>query len=449
MATITKITKNGTTYDVGISEDQRRLLQALPYYTSVYGVMWDTADPSPECYRIGNMMLHATLPIQNQMLGGVLTDDGTFTEFDNQQDWTQATQPRDGSAGQVMVSIPEFWILHKIYGTINILLLSTAAIDEFTHIPANTYYISAYEASLQRSTLKLSSVVSRSTDYRGGNNTAAWDNTYRDLLGRPATNINLTNFRNYARNRGTAWNGGTYTQQKLLYWLFVVEYATLNTQKEFNAQKTAEGYMQGGLGDGVTGWTGDSWNTWNGYNPFIECGYTDEYGSSTAQKNYTITDSNGNALKTFAVCRYRGIENIFAHIWKWTDGILVDVQAADAGGRNMVYITADPAKFNSTDYSQYTYLCDQARTANFIKKIVYGTGGDIICTETPGSSTTYYCDWNHGSTIPASGSSLRGVLFGGFAHYAGRAGFLYAASNNVPGHASPHIGARLSYIRSA
>ena len=40
--------------------------------------------------------------------------------------------------------------------------------------------------------------------------------------------------------------------QNATYWLYVVEYANLNCQLDFNAQPTSEGYKQGGLSAGVT-----------------------------------------------------------------------------------------------------------------------------------------------------------------------------------------------------
>lgn len=46
---------------------------------SVYGVSWSGS--SPDCTRIGNMDCHKSLPVQSQMVGGLMTDDGTFTPF--------------------------------------------------------------------------------------------------------------------------------------------------------------------------------------------------------------------------------------------------------------------------------------------------------------------------------------------------------------------------------
>jgi len=415
------------------------------YNGSVYGVQWDTEDTSPECTRIGNLSLHATLPVHNQIVGGLLTDDGTFSPFSNQTDWT--TETRDGSLGQVMVKIPEFWFKFITEGTINKVLFSAVPVLGFKKSPE--MFISAYEAALDRVNLKLSSVVNNSVNFRGGNNTAAWDNTYRELLGRPVCNINLTNFRTYARNRHTVagipdtrWNCMTYEAQRLLYWLFVVEFATLNTQKPFDAELTGEGFKQGGLGNGVSMWTDNAWNRFNAYNPFVPCGYTDEFGNTTNIKTYNVIDVDNNILYAAEVPRYRGIENPFAHIWQWTDGILVEVSAK---GNSAVFIQTDCDKFSSVDYSEYEYIGNQVRSDNFIKEIIFGSNGDIIANQFAGNSATYYCDFYYGSQLPSSDISVRGCYFGGRAAYGARCGLVCGYTYNAPDSALASIGSRLCF----
>ena len=105
-------------------------------------------------------------------------------------------------------------------------------------------------------------MVNLATKYRGGTNNSAWDGEANSLLGMPATSISRTNFRAYARKRktgSTEWNCMTYDIQKALYWLFVVEYATLNSQASYSAALTADGYRQGGLGAGVSDLNGTLW----------------------------------------------------------------------------------------------------------------------------------------------------------------------------------------------
>lgn len=412
-----------------------------------YGVQWDDSNPSPDCTRIGNMSLHAELPVQNAIVGGLLQDDLTFTPFADQSDWSNETV--DGSAGQLMLQIPKHYFKSEVNGTIHKKLISQYPLAGFIEIPM--MYISAEKATVDRTdpnTPKLCSVVNMSPEFRGGQNTADWDNTYRSLLGKPATNISLTNFRQYARNRaaGTAWNCHTYLAQRVLYWLFVTEYATLNSQKAFNAAKNANGYMQGGLGPGVSNWNGDAWQAYNNYNPLIPCGYLLEYGNRSAAKNYSVKDADDNILITSEVNSYRGIQSPFGDVWDWADGILINVQSDEAGGVSTCYVTDDPAKFSSSDFSQYREVGYTPRADSWIKTIYDGEQGDIICKSQGGASTQYYCDYYWGTNLPASGVSLLGVRFGGRATNGSRCGFLYATSNDGPGHVNPSFGSRLCAI---
>ena len=168
-----------------------------------------------------------------------------------------------------------------------------------------------------------------------------------------------------------------------------------------------------------------------------------EYGNRSAVKNYSVKDVNSNVLVTFEVNSFHGIQSPFADIWDWFDGILIKVQSDDEGGISTCYVTDEPAKFSSTDFSQYRELGSVPRAENWIKAIYDGEAGDIICKSIPGSSSSYYCDYYWGLNLPTSGVSLRGVPFGGRADHGSRCGFLCAHSAAVPGHVNPHLGSRL------
>ena len=430
----------------GVAEasDVRNYLNIIAATSEAYGVMWDTANPSPTLTRIGNMTNHALLPVQSQMIGGVMADDGTFTPFDNQSDWTQATQARDGSDGQVMVRLPKHWRRRAMFGTYEIVMLSPVEIPGYVEV--REQYVSAYEASLQRSTLKLSSVNNATADYRGGQNEASWDGTYRTLLNRPVSNLDLTEFRTYARNRaaGTSWNCLTYEAVRTIFWLFAVEYDTLNSQSDYTSELDANGYHQGGLGIGVSDFNGDAWNSFNGYAPLIPCGVLDEYGSRTAVKNFSIYNSDTTLAHTFQCNKYRGIEMPFGHIWKHTDGVLINVEANP--GVSAAYVTTDTAYFSSTSIADYSAICNTYRVDSYIKGIVFNADGDIFATTSGGNSTSYYCDNYWGANIPSSGSQLRAWLFGGLAHYGFACGLACASSHYVPGARYRYIGSRLCFV---
>lgn len=426
---------------------QAALATLLPYLEEqcMYGIEYDVTVSSPAVTRVGNMSLHKSLPIHNRLKGCLLADDGTVNEYLNPTNWTG--QVRDGSRGQVMVELPAYYRKFETEGNKRRVKLSEYPLPGYHQV--NRKYVSAYEATVQRSTTTLCSVSNDNADYRGGNNNADWDATYRSLLGRPATQISRTNFRAYARKRKSStkeWNCMTYDIHKDLYWLFVVEYATLNSQAAYNADLTAEGYHQGGLGDGTTTLDGTKWNNFNSYYPFVPCGYTDELGNGTGEVEFTMPTEYDSNIKTLMVSRYRGIENPFGHIWKWTDGINVQIQSDSDGGLSKVYVTDNPEYFQDSNYDNMSHVGNESReTSKYVKSVIFGDGGEIIPDVVGGSSSTYFCD-NHYTSIPASGVSLRGVRFGGIATNGSNAGLVYAYSNDAPSDTYANIGSRLCFI---
>ena len=429
----------------GVAEasNVRNFFNVIAAESEAYGVMWDTSNPSPNLTRIGNMRNHALLPVQSAMIGGVLADDGTFTPFDNQSDWTQATQARDGSDGQVMVRLPQHWRRCEKSGTYNIVMISPIAIPGYVEV--RQQYVSAYEATLQHSTSKLCSVNNADADYRGGQNDASLDGTYRTLLNRPITNYNLAEFRTFARNRAnnTKWNCLTYEAVRTIYWLFVTEYATLNSQADFNSALDANGFRQGGLGIGVSDWSGDAWNAYNGYAPLIPCGILDEYGSGTAVKQFSVYNADTTLAHTFSCNKYRGIEMPFAHIWKYVDGVFVNVESGD--GVSTVYATTDTSYFSSTSFANYAEICNSYRVDSYIKDIVFNKEGDIFAISPNGNSTSYYCDQYWGANLPSS-TELRAWRFGGPASFGARCGLACSDSNYGVGSRARTLGSRLCFV---
>lgn len=397
--------------------------------------------------RIGNMEMHRTLPIQSKMRGCLLDDDGNVVEYLPDNDWTTAV--RDGSKGQVMVELPEHW--ERFY--INEQGLQCVRISEL-NLPGYFFvpkmFISAYNASLQRSTNRLCSVVNKDVDYRGGNNLAEYDGQYNSLLGMPVTAVSRGKFREYARNRNagktTEWNCYLYEAYRILTWFYIIEYADRNVQQAFNAEKTPEGFAQGGLGEAIAIGYSD-WGTYNKYNPFIPCGYTDEFGNRSGAKQLTISD-NADFTHTRWVPRYRGVESFFADLWLWCDGVNIKVSpTVENGGDNTskVYVCKDKSKFNETNYDGYEYLCDEARETGIVTDIHFGKRGDIIVTVVGGKSyADNYCDYHYVNTENKE-EALRGLLLGGSVNYGTRAGLAFSNSGDTPAVAGSHFGSRLCF----
>lgn len=403
-----------------------------------YGVEWDTASSSPDGVRVGNMQLHRELPVQSKMRVCEVDKLGAVTAASV----TGMVQRLDGS---IMTEIPEHW--YKLYtnGTKFRMMLSEIPLPGYKHV--DKFYISTYEACILRSEEKLWSEnlyaysdESSLINLRGGDNTSDWDGTYRSLLKMPVTNLARDQFRQAARKRGSGWEMYTYGAHKTLFWLFAVEYATLNSQKPFNAQKDANGFSQGGLGNGPTQMT--NWTNFNKINPLIPCGYTNEFGNGSGEKAYVVKNASGDTHATLMANRYRGIENPFGHIWKYTDGANIQVTTGDAG-LSILWTTDDPSNFSDTSYIGYDKKGNICRTNGYAKKMLLSEDGDIVATEVGGSSSTYWCDYYYTYT---SANRMQVMLVGGGADNGSNAGLAGVATKDTPSGAYKHFGSRLCFF---
>lgn len=403
-----------------------------------YGVEWDMASSSPDGKRVGNMQLHRELPVQSGMRRCILNNNGGIVAYDTEVLEGSYIGPLNYSA---MTVIPQHWYRLYFEGTKFRMMLSEIPLPGYNHV--EEFYISTLEARLERNRMTLCSshsVGSTAEEFRGGDNTADWDGTYRSLLGRPVTNLTRDQFRQAARKRGSGWEMYTYNAHKILFWLFAVEYATLDSQKPFNAQKDANGFAQGGLGAGPTQMT--DWANFNNANPLIPCGYTNEFGNGSGEKAYVVKNASGGTHATLMANRYRGIENPFGHIWKYTDGANIQVTTGDSG-LSILWTTDDPSNFSDTSYTGYDKKGNICRTNGYAKKMLLGEDGDIVATEVGGSSSTYWCDYYYTYT---QANRLQVVLVGGHADNGSGAGLARVGTDAAPSGAARNVGSRLCFF---
>lgn len=399
-----------------------------------YGVEWDMASSSPDGKRVGNMQLHRELPVQSGMIRCIIDNNGGIVRYNDEAVDDILTQ-------SAMVEIPEHWFKLYTNGTKFKAMFSAIPLPGYNHI--DKFYISTMEARIYRNNSTLFSskgVNSTDSSVRGGDNTADWDGTYRSLLGRPVTNLTRDQFRQAARKRGSGWEMYTYNAHKTLFWLFAVEYATLDSQKPFNAQKDANGFAQGGLGPGPTQMT--DWTNFNNANPLIPCGYTNEFGNGSGEKAYVVKNASGGTHATLMANRYRGIENPFGHIWKYTDGANIQVTTGDAG-LSILWTTDDPSNFSDTSYTGYDKKGNICRTDGYAKKMLLGEDGDIVATEVGGSSSTYWCDYYYTYT---SANRIQVLLIGGSADIGQNSGLAYINTHDASSAAAKYFGSRLCFF---
>lgn len=421
-----------------------------------YGVEWDTTVADPALTRIGNPLLHKSLPIQSQYKGCV-ANNGVVNYYLDPNDWSKKITGEDsvldGTDGTVRVHTPKFY---GKSGT-NVqdsnkkwVRISTIKMDD-TWIEIPEMLIDAYRSTVDTTTSatpKAVSVVNTTAQFRGGGNRTANDtyldtDAFRSDLGKPRTNISRANMRTYATNAGSEMLCYEYYKW-IFYWAWVIEYATFNSQAAYNAELTAEGYHQGGLGDGVTTWDGTSWNKYNGYYPLTPCGYCNEFGNFTGVKDLVIPETVVSetvtvATKTFKVPRWRGFDNPFGDIWTNLDGVILERTAANQP--SSVYTTTDTSAFgdDNTAKGKMTVAGTEVASDGYIKAFDLGEKGEIIPSAVGGSNTTYMCDCHY---CNAPSTALRTLLVGGCASYGGSAGLGCFVSNYGVGGVDAYVGFR-------
>lgn len=421
-----------------------------------YGVEWDTTVADPALTRIGNPLLHKSLPIQSQYKGCV-ANNGVVNYYLDPNDWSKKITGEDsvldGTDGTVRVHTPKFY---GKSGT-NVqdsnkkwVRISTIKMDD-TWIEIPEMLIDAYRSTVDTTTSatpKAVSVVNTTAQFRGGGNRTANDtyldtDAFRSDLGKPRTNISRANMRTYATNAGSEMLCYEYYKW-IFYWAWVIEYATFNSQAAYNAELTAEGYHQGGLGDGVTTWDGTSWNNYNGYYPLTPCGYCNEFGNFTGVKDLVIPETVVSetvtvATKTFKVPRWRGFDNPFGDIWTNLDGVILERTAANQP--SSVYTTTDTSAFgdDNTAKGKMTVAGTEVASDGYIKAFDLGEKGEIIPSAVGGSNTTYMCDYHY---CNASSTALRTLVVGGRAFEGGYAGLGYFYSVTGVGYAAARVGFR-------
>lgn len=402
-----------------------------------YGVSWSETSSNPDCTRIGNMDMHRSLPIQSMMKPFDITNikdavpeiilpiDDQFQKTSyanaNNNQWSIVSTDLDN----IMIRIPEFWYTDEYVpksNTHNLKICPHAKPGWYHHKEA---YVSAYELC--------------ETSPSSGKVCSA-----KGLI--PLVGRTREVLRKAVRGSGfdgeAKWNLYTYEEHRAICHLFLVEYATRNSQKAVNTELTPEGFRQGGLGSGCTTGTAtiNGAQTWS----FIPTGSSDSLGSGSGEVTVTIqqTDSSGSNTSTITrKCnRYRGIENPFGHIWKHTD----DVISVYGNGYRTWYKSVKPNQFATNKNTSYKPFCASTMVSSGYKTEIKATPtcDFFAISVSGGSETTYWCDYNWDNTD----TSEHCLLIGGYSNNGGRAGLFYLYSGDGVGLSDAHIGSRLTYL---
>lgn len=416
-------------------------------YNLAYGVEWDTTVASPVLTRIGNSLLHKQLPIQSGLRGCVCKG-SQIVYFLDANDWSKKADGTasvlDGTDGTVRVYVPEFWGKSEIDGNKRRVRISTTDLDGWTHIPAMV--IDAYNCTVDTTiaaTPKAVSVINTSAAFRGGNNKTDYDtylttDVFRTDLGKPRTNITRAQMRTYARNAGSELLCYEYYKW-IMYWLFVIEYATFNSQATYNAALTSDGYHQGGLGAGISNMSNQ--NKYNVSCPITPCGYGNSFGNFTGIKEiptlaYTGTDSANYTRPSMYIARYRGFENPFGDIWTNLEGIVLKRSVTNAS--SIVYTTTESANFDDL-LTNKLQAGTEIASDGYITKFDLGSNAEIIPSAVGGNESTYKCDYHW---CNANSLEFRTLLVGGCAYSDALAGLGSFYSSDGVGISNTTVGFR-------
>lgn len=364
----------------------------------------------------------------------------------------------NGYDGEVMVEVPEFWIKSWDTDTRREVRITPTYIDDsweyqphilvaayhdtvLNTIPENMGYLSQLEVNSAIS-------VANMHDYcRGGNNDIAYDqyletDRFRTLLGKPRTALSRGTMRTYCRKAGKEIL--SYLQYKrIMYWLYVIEYANFNSQEDFNETLTKEGFRQGGLGMGVTTIPNKLYTFYNNYTVLCPSGYTNEFGNNTNIKAITIMLPLASGEEpTFSTTQYtprwHGIENPFGDVATIMDGILIK----NTDTFNIFYVTDNSLLYSDSDCSKMKKVSKQLIKPGFIKEWDLGNTAEIIPRSTHVSDILYKCDWYGSSAY----TNLYILYTGGYATYTKSAGLGCFICNIVPTEKVQFISFRSSCI---
>ena len=439
----------------------------FPYKDLWYGILINLKNhghnvADGKLQRVGNLDLHRSLPIQKRIKRFVANADGTVNYWLGAND---STLKEGGGAarlnaldGDVMLYKPNYYRKFELIGDDYLLVaISEVALPGFTLMREKAR--SPWYATFDRTTNKpvsasflqwnadgtikvdadgIPQFTSNAANFRGGNNTAAYDGKYNTLIGMPATSTGKSTIRTRCVSKGANWHHGGWRFREEMGWLMAIEFGDLDSQAAYNAEKTADGFAQGGLGMNTAVVYAD-WGTHNGYNPFIPCGITAKLGNNTGIVEYSIPNwNNSGTAKVWRVPSYRGWEAPQQYLWEHCDDVIIHVDKPSDGGARLLYLCSDPTKFatpadKATSVPEgYVELGRLPDNEGYISAMGVANGYSFPNSVTGGAANKDYCDyhWRPAVTDDNGAEGFYQLLAAAYAAYAEDAGVRCANANN-------------------
>ena len=308
---------------------------------------------------------------------------------------------------------------------------------------------------MDRTEIKLCSVISSDERYRGGAGKAltldsktkrpALDAPQATMLGMPATVLSTTAFGTNARKRGNGWEADWFVAQAAVEILMLVIMGDRNSQAAFKAELDADGLYQGGFGTGVTDMP--DWGQFNDYYPLIPTNVGLEMGDGIGLVPYSLpasesADDKETPYKTFNVPVFFGLVHAgYGSLYRFVRGLTVK---QEAGVKTEVYVAKSmAADFNPNSVEGLKKVAECPQQTGYIKRVSF-EGLCSMPTEVGGSSVTYYPDYFYTDADKATGLRVRAA--GGNANNGANAGAFYVNAGYAPSTALACYSSPLSFF---
>lgn len=362
--------------------------------------------------------------------GGIITSD-----FDNIYPWSEmkrcnladdltvnayygdAGYVEDGSNGQVMVEIPQFWLKKETYIDSNGDKIHEWYISEFPrsgyklhptfintrqNLIYSKVYMSAYEGTIYDDSS--GSYVGDGVVFDYTNDILASVSGLQPISGN-SDSLTISQARQLASNRGTGWTQQDILTLSAVQLLYLVEFADFKSQDVLSY-----GILNLDSGSG-----NHSQNT----------GHTSTLGNQSGEVILSSLENGATGASETYPMSYRGIENFYGNMWKFIDGILI----VDDG----IYIEDDMDNF-SDSHTDYKFIpFDVNLDDGYISDFESQEDSDELFypSKSTGGSTTYVGDYYYAhdageTNILLSGGAWFGSALGGA--FAARARSVASAS---------------------
>ena len=369
--------------------------------TSVFGVSWDSSQPSTALTRLtkaNDPNKLVTVDITTEPVPAVGTGSGS-SPFDNYMPWMGMEEyniintsgkvlNKKGESGftrtninvPVMVKVPEFYYKIEKSGSIFRYYVADGPVDGLSlHPGSGDNYLGRYEAG-EASSGTMGLILA----------------SYSGMT--PSVSKTRSTFRDYARNMASGFQLRDIAAWCAYDLLYLVEYADWDSQKK--------------IGQGLSN------------NPSVN-----KTGLTDAMVYHTGRAHSGDN----AAVQYRGVENPWGNVREWVDGINI--------GERSVYICTDPENYVDNTATNYTYSNIQLSKSGWIKGLGLSTNFPwaYLPNESGGSSTTYIPDYMYSST------GWRGLYVGGNWSERLNAGLFCFIASSSSSFTSSDLGARLQF----